>query len=382
MVAWSWVGRVPHVTVLVTGGAGFIGSNLTHHLLAAGFKVRVLDSLRGQVHDSGPRLPDDVEFIQGDVRDANAVKRALTGVDRVVHLAAAVGVGQSMYEIVDYTSSNALGIAVVLEAAADVRDKMEKLVVASSNTIYGEGLYRCPTEDIEVLAGGRTLQQLKARDWEPSCPHCGAALEPLPTPESKPLQPASIYAIGKRDHEEMALVWGRAYGVATTALRFFSVYGRGQALSNPYTGAVAIFASRMLNERKPVVFEDGRQMRDMVHVSDAVAALMAALDPDRGDGSSINIGTGVPTTVTDIADTLSRHLQIDVGIDLQNTFRAGDVRHCFADIALARDVLAFEPQMSFDDGIRDLAGWLVEQVTDTERLEVATTAMAERGLTL
>ena len=370
------------VTVLVSGGAGFIGSNLTRRLLASGEKVRVFDSLRGQVHDARPDLPDDIEFIHGDVRDADAVKRALDGVNRVVHLAAAVGVGQSMYEIVDYTSSNALGFAVVLEAAAEARDRIEKLVVASSNTIYGEGRYRCSAEGADVLAGMRSVEQLKARDWEPKCPRCGAPLEPLPTDETKPLQPASIYAIGKRDHEEMALVWGRAYGVATTALRFFSVYGRGQALSNPYTGAVAIFASRMLNGRQPIVFEDGQQMRDMVHVSDVVAALVAALDPGHGDGASINIGTGVPTTVTQIAEALSRHLDIDVGVDYQNTFRAGDVRHCFADVALARELLDFAPKMGFDEGIGDLSGWLVDQVTDAERLEVATTAMAERGLTL
>ena len=265
--------------VLVTGGAGFIGSHFIDRLLAAGHDVRVLDSLDPQVHNGWPDyLAADIERIEGDVRDRDAVKRALEGVDRLVHLAAAVGVGQSMYEIERYTSVNAMGAAVVLEAAMDVRAQLEKVVVASSMSIYGEGLYRCPAEDVLQTPEPRSDEQLARREWELVCPSCGTALEPAGTPESKPLQPLSIYAVGKRDHEEMFLAWGRAYKVPTTALRFFNVYGPRQALSNPYTGVAAIFASRLLNGRPPVVFEDGRQSRDFVHVTDIAAGVEAALE--------------------------------------------------------------------------------------------------------
>ena len=265
--------------ILVTGGAGFIGSHLIDRLLAAGHDVRVLDSLDAQVHNGWPDyLATDIERIEGDVRDRDAVKRALEGVDRLVHLAAAVGVGQSMYEIERYTSVNAMGAAVVLEVAMDLRAQLEKVVVASSMSIYGEGLYRCPAEDMLHAPEPRPDEQLARREWELVCPSCGTPLEPAGTSESKALQPLSIYAIGKRDHEEMFLAWGRAYKVPATALRFFNVYGPRQALSNPYTGVAAIFASRLLNGRPPVVFEDGNQSRDFVHVTDIAAGVEAALE--------------------------------------------------------------------------------------------------------
>jgi dTDP-L-rhamnose 4-epimerase len=255
------------VRVLVTGGAGFIGSHLVDRLVADGHEVLVLDSLDPQVHDGVPEyLSPGAELIQADVRDREAVRSCLERVDRLVHFAAAVGVGQSMYEIEHYMSVNAVGAAIVLEEATALRDRLEKVVVASSMSIYGEGLYRCPREGIEVAPSPREEAQLGAGRWEVECPTCGAELDPLPTPENKRLAPTSIYAIGKRDHEEMFLAWSRAYHVPATALRFFNVFGPRQSLSNPYTGVAAIFASRLLNERPPIVFEDGRQSRDFVHV--------------------------------------------------------------------------------------------------------------------
>ena len=368
--------------VLVTGGAGFIGSHLVDRLLADGAEVRVLDSLDPQVHGGSwpDYLADGVERIHGDVRDRDAVRRALDGVDRLVHFAAAVGVGQSMYEIERYTSVNALGAAVVLEAALDVRDRLEKAVVASSMSIYGEGLYRCPAEDAERVPEPRGEEQLARREWEPRCPACGAELEPLPTPERKQLQPSSIYAIGKRDHEEMFVAWGRAYGVPATALRFFNVYGTRQSLSNPYTGVAAIFASRLLNRRPPVIFEDGRQSRDFVHVSDIVEAVARALEPGAADYRAVNVGTGVSTSVARVAEVLSRELGVDVEPELRREFRAGDIRHCFADVSLARELLGFEASVSFDDGMRELTGWLAGQEA-TDLVDQATAALAERGLT-
>ncbi len=366
--------------VLVTGGAGFIGSHLVDRLLLAGHEVRVLDSLDPQVHSGWPDyLAADVERIEGDVRDHAAVKGALKGVDRLVHLAAAVGVGQSMYEIERYTSVNAIGAAVVLEEAMGVRAQLEKVVVASSMSIYGEGLYRCPAEDVLHAPEPRSDAQLSRREWELVCPSCETPLEPTGTPESKALQPLSIYAVGKRDHEEMFLAWGRAYKVPTTALRFFNVYGPRQALSNPYTGVAAIFASRLLNGRPPVVFEDGRQSRDFVHVTDIAAGIEAALEPDSGDFRAINLGTGVSTSVHRVAEVLARELGVDVQAELRQEYRAGDIRHCFADVSLARQELGYEPHVVFDDGMSELAEWLAGQEAE-DRVEEATAALIKRGL--
>jgi dTDP-L-rhamnose 4-epimerase len=366
--------------VLVTGGAGFIGSHLVDRLLASGHEVRILDSLDPQVHDGVPAyLRPEAELVVGDVRDRAVVARCLEDTDALVHLAAAVGVGQSMYEIERYTSVNALGAAVVLEAAIGARDRLAKAVVASSMSIYGEGLYRCPDDGSELAPPPRPEEQLAQRDWELRCPVCGAALEPLPTPESKPLQPTSIYAIGKRDHEEMFLAWGRAYAVPTTALRFFNVYGPRQALSNPYTGVAAIFASRLLNGRPPVVFEDGGQSRDFVHVSDIAAGIEAALDPARADGAAVNLGTGRSVTVLDVAAVLGAGLGVGLEPEVLGDYRAGDIRHCFASTERARELLGFAPQVAFEDGMAELTGWLAGQ-SAVDRVDEATAALRARGL--
>jgi dTDP-L-rhamnose 4-epimerase len=368
------------VRALVTGGAGFIGSHLVDRLLADGIEVRILDSLDAQVHEGRPEyLAADAELVVGDVRDADVVSRSLAGVDRVVHLAAAVGVGQSMYEIERYTSVNAIGAAVLLEQVLEVRDRIEKLVVASSMSIYGEGLYRCDTEQIEIAPPPRSDEQLAARDWEVRCPSCGDKLRPLPTPETKPLAPDSIYAVGKRDHEEMFRAFGRAYRVPVTALRFFNVYGPRQALSNPYTGVAAIFASRLLNGRPPVVFEDGRQTRDFVHVSDIVRGALAALEPGAAVDRALNLGTGQAVSVLDVAQALGDGLGVDVEPEIRGEYRAGDIRHCFSDISLARAELGYEPQVSFEDGTRELVGWLAEQEA-RDLVDEATAALQERGL--
>jgi len=369
------------VRVLVTGGAGFIGSHLVTRLLSDGYEVRVLDSLDPQVHEGQPlRLDPEAELVRGDVRDPEVVRGCLAGVERLVHLAGAVGVGQSMYDIARYTSVNALGAAVVLEEAIQSRSELQKAAVASSMTIYGEGLYRCPREGALHEPGHRSEAQLAQRVWEPRCPDCGASLEPAPTPEGKRLSPASFYAIGKRDHEEMFLAWSAAYGVPVTPLRFFSVYGPGQALSNPYTGVAAIFASRLLNGHPPVVFEDGAQSRDFVHVSDAVSALASALEPGRGDGTPVNIGTGEPTTVLEVARVLGDQLGVAIEPQRRDSYRAGDIRHCFADLTLASDLLGYSPAVSFESGMRELGGWLAEQRPD-DLVDEATAALVARGLT-
>lgn len=366
--------------VLVTGGCGFIGSHLVKALAERGDEVVVLDSLDPQVHgDSDPVLPEGVELIRGDVGDEAAVDRSLAGVDRVVHLAAAVGVGQSMYEIARYTRQNTMATAVLLERVVAKKRDIVRLVVASSMSIYGEGEYECQQHG-RVAPAPRPEEQLLARQWECLCPVCGEQVAPVPTSETKPLLPTSIYAISKRDHEEMSLVAGSAYGIPSVALRFFNVYGPGQALSNPYTGVAAIFAARLMNRRPPVIFEDGAQSRDFIHVSDIVRGIGAALQSERAVGRAVNLGTGRPSTVNDVARVLAEGLGVEVPAERTGQYRAGDIRHCFADPALARELLGFEASVTLEQGMTDLLEWLGGQEA-VDRVDQATGELAARGLT-
>jgi dTDP-L-rhamnose 4-epimerase len=369
--------------VLITGGAGFIGSHLADRLLAAGHRVRAFDNLDPQVHGEGARPPyldPEVELAVGDVRDRDAVARALEGADAVVHLAAAVGVGQSMYEIERYTSTNALGCAVLLEEAVKRRDRISKLVVASSMSIYGEGQHRNPVTGERGLAPGlRPDEQLARRVWDVLADD-GTPLVPEPTAETKPLRPTSIYAVGKRDHEEMTLTVGAAYGIPAVALRLFNVYGARQSLSNPYTGVAAIFASRLLSGRRPLVFEDGRQTRDFIDVRDIARGFLLALTSPRADGRAVNLGTGAPTSVLQVAEVLAEGLGVSTEPDVVGQYRAGDIRHCYANPRLAADLLGFRAEIPFEDGMRDLSTWLEGQEA-LDRVDSALEALASRGLT-
>jgi dTDP-L-rhamnose 4-epimerase len=368
--------------VLITGGAGFIGSHLADRLLAEGHQVRALDNLDPQVHPAGDRpdyLDGDVELQVGDVRDHDAVRQALEGVDAVVHFAAAVGVGQSMYEIERYTSINAIGAAVLLEEAVERRDRISKLLVASSMSIYGEGQYRNPRTGESGLAPGvRPETQLAARNWDVLADD-GTPLESEPTAETKLLRPTSIYAIGKRDHEEMVLAVGAAYGIPAVALRFFNVYGERQALSNPYTGVAAIFSSRLLNERAPLVFEDGNQTRDFVDVRDIARCCALALEQDGADGRTLNVGTGRPTSIGEVAQVIAHGLGKEIEPEVVNEFRAGDIRHCYADTRLATELLGFRAEVSFEAGMQELLTWLEgQEAADT--VDAAREALVARGL--
>jgi dTDP-L-rhamnose 4-epimerase len=364
---------------LVTGGAGFIGSHLVRRLAEADGDVVVLDSLDAQMHAGRtPELPPGVEFINGDVGDSEVVDRALAGVGRVVHLAAAVGVGQSMYEIDRYVRQNTLATATFLERLVAAPSPPARLVVASSMSIYGEGEYACVGHGA-IAPLPRPEAQLLDRDWECRCPECGDTVSPVPTRETKPLIPTSVYAVTKRDHEELCIVTGAAYGVATVALRLFNVYGPGQALSNPYTGVAAIFASRMLNGKAPVIFEDGAQTRDFIHVSDVVDGIVLALESDDAAGRAINLGTGRPVSVTQIAEQLADALGVELEPGVTGRFRAGDIRHCFADPSLAGELLGFSASVSLEDGMNDLAEWLAGQEAE-DRVELATSELLSRGL--
>jgi len=367
--------------VLITGGAGFIGSHLADELLRAGYEVRVLDSLLAQVHgptDGPPAyLSDAVEFLQGDVRDRDSVREALHGVDAVFHLAAAVGVGQSMYEVEHYTGINVLGTAVVLEAIIDC--PVRKLVVASSMSIYGEGLYR-DTRGRLVQQARRVPAQFGRGQWEPLDPW-GQPLEPVATDEDKRPDLWSIYAMGKYDQEQMALMIGRTYDFDVTALRFFNVFGPRQALSNPYTGVLAIFASRLLNDKPPMIFEDGLQRRDFVSVHDVARAARMALENPAAAGQVLNVGSGRSYTIYDVAQNMARILDRPIEPIISGKYRTGDIRHCFADISKAKGLLGYEPQVYLEEGLTELADWLGGQRA-IDRVEQATLELEKRGLTL
>jgi dTDP-L-rhamnose 4-epimerase len=373
-------------TVLITGGAGFVGSHVADELLAHGYRVRALDNLSPQVHGAEGSsdclrpeyLHPDVELIDGDIRDGQAVRRALEGADAVFHFAALVGVGQSMYEIERYTDVNNRGTAVLLEAL--IEHPVEKLVVASSMSLYGEGSYTT-SDGSPAVSVERTRAQLEAREWEVRDGQ-GQVLTPAPTPETKPPALASVYALSKFDQEKLCLISARAYGYSATALRFFNIYGTRQALSNPYTGVLAIFASRYLNDRPPLVNEDGLQQRDFVSVKDIAHACRLALEVPESDGEVFNIGSGQPQTVLEIAQRMARVLGKEhIAPEITGRCRVGDIRHCYADISKARRVLGYEPQVSLEEGLEELAQWLPTQTAE-DYVDAAKAELERRGLTV
>src|SRR5437867_1990668 len=366
--------------VLITGGAGFLGSHLADELLTYGYQVRVLDVLSPQVHGMREEHPtylhSEVEFVCADICHADAVRQALHGVSAVFHLAAAVGVGQSMYELEKYLGINTLGTAVLLEALME--HPVERLIVASSMSIYGEGLYRAADGSLYTQAE-RSLAQLRAGLWE-VCDPQGNMLEPLPTPESKPPALASIYALSKYNQERMCLMIGRAYNIPTVALRFFNIFGPRQALSNPYTGVLAIFASRYLNDQPPIIFEDGLQQRDFVSVYDVAPACRLALEVPQAAGQVLNIGSGCASTIYEVAALMAyvlgkTHLEPCV----TNKHRMGDIRHCFADITRAQAVLGYTPRVTLAEGLEEMVDWLAGQIAD-DRSAMASAELIKRGL--
>ena len=367
--------------ILVTGGAGFVGSHLVDALLARGHAVRVYDSLDRQVHPSGRLpswVPEQVEFIHGDVYDRPRLKSAIEGIDVIFHEAALVGVGQSMYQIRRYVEGNSLGGATLLDILANEKHSVKKLIVASSMSIYGEGAYECSAcGDVSPDLRGKT--QMAAHDWELKCPNCGRKVGALPTPESKPLSPTSIYAVTKRDHEEMFLSFGRAYGLPTVALRYFNIYGSRQQLSNPYTGVLAIFSGRLLSNNAPVVYEDGLQTRDFVHVSDVVQANLLALDKSTGDYEAMNVGTGRAVSILEINDRLQKNLGTTIEPDVRRQFREGDIRHCYADISKIREKLGYSPKVALEQGMDELVDWVRNQ-TANDTFDAAAKELAAHGL--
>ncbi|MBO0749799.1 MAG: SDR family NAD(P)-dependent oxidoreductase [Porphyrobacter sp.] len=366
-------------TVLVTGGAGFIGRAVCGELLRRGNRVRVLDSLIEQVHGRHAELtglPSDVHFIKGDVRDGDTVAEALRGIDAVIHLAAEVGVGQSMYEVERYTSTNDVGTAVLFERLID--HPVRRVVTASSMSIYGEGLYRTEDGTIVEDAERGTLRDGQAR-WDP-LDEQGRPLVPMATPEWKRPSLQSIYALNKYVQERTTHIMGRPYGIESVCLRLFNVYGPGQALSNPYTGVLAIFASRLMNGQPPLIFEDGEQRRDFVHVNDVARAFADALVLPQAAGGTFNIGSGHDRSVNQVARELARAMGKNrIEPEIVGKARTGDIRHCFCDPRLARETLGFEAREDFGEGLADLAEWVASETAE-DRVETARSELEMRGL--
>lgn len=347
--------------ILITGGAGFIGSHLVDTLVDKDYEIIVYDNLEEQVFGKINSVPDylntNIKFIKANVVDYDNLHSAIKDVEVIIHLAAAVGVGQSMYQISKYINNNTMGTANLLDILVNKEHNVKKLIVASSMSIYGEGKYKCESCGIQ-FPQTRKSKNLEHGKWEHYCEDCGKELKPMPTDEEKPLDSTSIYAMSKKHQEKMSLLIGKTYGINTTALRFFNVYGSRQALSNPYTGVCAIFSSNLLNGNPPNVFEDGLQTRDLISVKDICEAIVLSINKKSAENEVFNVGTGIPTSIKEIAELLSEKINPNINPNILNKYRPGDIRHCIADISKIKSKLQFQPEVSIKDGIDQLIQWV------------------------
>jgi dTDP-L-rhamnose 4-epimerase len=368
-------------SVLVTGGAGFVGSHIVDEYIENGYDVTVVDNLTDQVHDGKPSYMNDAaEYVWGDIRDRELMTDLLETVDVINHQASAVGVGQSMYEIEKYVDTNMLGTARLLDIIVNNEIHLEKMVIASSMSIYGEGEYYCPNCDSICHPSVRDDEQMAIGEWEHACPDCGQGLNPKPVPESKPQDGANIYAITKKSQEDMMLSTGRTYNIPTVALRYFNIFGSRQSLNNPYTGVCAIFSSRIKNDNPPLLFEDGEQTRDFIHVNDVARANRLAIESGASD-VGLNIGSGTPTSINEVAETLIDLYgkSDELSPQVANDYRQGDIRHCYADTEAAADKIGFEADVSLKKGMRELVEWGRKQDAK-DQFETAHNELEEKGL--
>ncbi len=371
--------------VLVTGGAGFIGSHLVDKLIEKkNYEVTVLDNLEEQVHGKTEGHPsyfnNSSEFFHGSVTDYEKFKKLIKENEIIVHLAASVGVGQSMYQIKKYIDNNVQGIANLLDILVNCEHIVEKVVIASSNTVYGEAKSQCNNCGI-IFPKLRTLEQLKHKDWELNCPECGSKVRPLLIDENSPLNPSSIYAYTKLAQEKIGLIIANTYGIKMSVLRFFLVYGSRQALSNPYTGVCSIFCTRALNGKPPIIFENGKQTRDFVNVKDVCQALVLAMEKDEANGEIFNVGTGMPITITEVAEIITKKINPNLKLIYNHNFRIGDIRHCCADISKIKKKLGYSPTLSFREGIDNLINWVKSQRKDLKKpSDIAIEELKEKGL--
>jgi len=372
--------------VLITGGSGFIGSNLAASLVSKGHSVRVLDNLSEQIHgadpDSSPlytSIKGIVDFVRADIRDRKHLTLALDGMEVVVHLAAETGTGQSMYAIEKYVDVNVGGTGLLLDIIANGNGKAKKIVVASSRAIYGEGKYNCPTHGIQ-FPGSRVPSRMEQGDFELHCPICDSVCTSLPTDEESALSPASVYGVTKLTQEQLTLNVASALGIPACALRYQNVYGPGQSLSNPYTGILSIFSTRMLNGNGINIFEDGTESRDFVYIDDVVSATVAAIETDFCGTMSLNVGSGSATDVLTIANLLKKHLKIEVPIEISGKFRVGDIRHNRADLRRIEKLLNFKPSMGINEGLKTFTEWVQSQQITEDGYEKSIEELKSKGL--
>jgi dTDP-L-rhamnose 4-epimerase len=371
--------------VLITGGLGFIGLELTRQLAAKNYAIRILDDLSAQVHGPVPAIDREVishpnvEVTRGDVVNREDLEPALKDVDAVVHLAAETGTGQSMYEIARYDRVNSYGTALLLDVLANRPHRVKRLILSSSRAVYGEGQYRCDVHGV-VQPHPRAVADLKAGNWEIHCPACGAVVQPIPTQETAIPQPASIYAATKLAQEELVRIGCTALGIPFVNLRFQNVYGRGQSLKNPYTGILSIFSTRIRRRLDLPIFEDGTESRDFVHVSDVARAIGLSLESDKAAGRTLNVGSGLPTSVREVAEMLVKVFGGTSRVEVTGDVRVGDIRHCYADVTAVRDATGFEPEIGLEQGLRDFAAWVATQPLPEDRLAKANGELRSRGL--
>lgn len=369
--------------ILISGGAGFIGLNLSLKLSKRGYEVAILDNLSEQVHGKNAELPSElkgkVDFIRGDVRNVDDWRKALVGVDAVVHLAAETGTGQSMYAINKYVGTNVSGTANLLDILTNEKTSVKKVLLSSSRAIYGEGRYRCQNDGY-VYPGTRKDEDMLAGDFECKCPVCGGRVKLVSTIENSIIHPTSIYGITKHTQERLIMVACKAINIPAVVLRYQNVYGPGQSLSNPYTGILSIFSTRIKNKHGINIFEDGKETRDFVYIDDVVNATILALESDNASYETFNVGSGVLTDVYMVANTLKKAYKSDVELKISGNFREGDIRHNYADINSIKNKLNFHPNISFDEGIMNFVKWVNNQSVLEDRYEQSIKEMKDKGL--
>jgi len=369
--------------ILITGGAGFIGSNLSLDLLKKGYNVRVLDNLSEQIHGQeyvpSKKITGDIDFIKGDVRNKADWEKALGNQHVVVHLAAETGTGQSMYEIQKYVDVNINGTAILLDYLVNNRHTVEKVIVASSRAIYGEGKYFCP-EHGDVYPGERNESDLQKGDYEPKCPFCNKSISIRPTDENSRVHPSSVYGITKQNQEQMVLNVCKSIGLPAVAFRYQNVYGPGQSLKNPYTGILSIFSTQIRNGNNINIFEDGKESRDFVFIDDVVRATVLGIEKEEANYQSLNVGSGIQTSVLEVATILNKLYEKNVELIISGNFRLGDIRHNFADLAKIKKLLGFIPEYSFSEGATLFSQWVKEQKVEQDRFSKSIQEMEAKGL--
>lgn len=370
--------------ILITGGAGFIGSRLCEKLFDQGNNITVLDNLSEQIHGNGEsflfnKIKDKCTFIKGDVRDKNDWAHAIKNQEIIIHLAAETGTGQSMYEVEKYTNVNVIGTSHMLEILANSNHNVKKIIVASSRSIYGEGKYNCKTHGVQYPSKRRE-EDMKKGEFNPKCSMCNSTLNVLPTDEQSKIHPSSIYGINKQQQEQMVMLMGESLSIAPVAFRYQNVYGPGQSLSNPYTGILSIFSTRILNGNNLDIYEDGEESRDFVYIEDVVDATILGIEKEEANGNIFNVGSGVSTRVLDVANTLKRLYNSEINITVSGKFRLGDIRHNCADLSKSKDILGFTPKYNFERGITEFVNWVKTQEVKEDKYEKSIQQLKNKGL--